>query len=395
MEKTSLTKSIIDALPLPAHGKRQYYSDARAQGLQICITWTGKRTWYVSRWAAGRSQRIRLGEYPGMTLDAARRNAAEVNAVIAHGGDPSSGARARRAEMTFGDLFEWWLGYARGRRASIVNDERQFRKHLGPLATLKLSQVTRTLLRERHAEIGRESGPYAANRVMGLVMSIFNRAISHELYSLANPAKGIELFPERSRDRRLGASEIPRLLEALEALDDGVIRDFVLLALFTGARKNNLLSMRWDCIDFAARTWRIPMTKNGLPQTVPLDNAELAILRARREQSDGPWVFPSPQGRSIVGHLTDIDWRWNRVRDRAGLPDLRVHDLRRSLGSWMVDTGASLPVIGKALNHQTQAATAIYARLSLDPVREAKARAIAAMQQAAATRPGTSGDSRA
>ncbi len=119
------------------------------------------------------------------------------------------------------------------------------------------------------------------------------------------------------------------------------------------------------------------MTKNGTAQTLPLEAAEIEILKRRKRDSEAPWVFPA--SRSASGHFNKPDAGWKRILDRAGIKDLRIHDLRRSLGSWMVDTGASLAVIGKALNHQSQTTTAIYARLSHQTVREAKSRAIGAM----------------
>jgi len=124
-------------------------------------------------------------------------------------------------------------------------------------------------------------------------------------------------------------------------------------------------------------SWRIPMTKNGTPQTLPLGSNEIEILKKRRNESESPWVFPSPTSKT--GHLQEPRKGWERILKRAGIENLRLHDLRRTLASYMVDTGASLPIIGKALNHQSQQTTAIYARLSLDPVRQAKDKAVQAM----------------
>ena len=135
--------------------------------------------------------------------------------------------------------------------------------------------------------------------------------------------------------------------------------------------------MRWDQIDLQAMTWRIPRTKNGESQTIPLGEPEAMILKGRQAESSSPWVFPSPA--KIDQHLSPPRAGWERILKRAGIADLRMHDLRRTLGSYMVDTGASLAIIGKTLNHKSQQATAIYARLSLDPIREAKDKAVRAM----------------
>jgi integrase len=161
-----------------------------------------------------------------------------------------------------------------------------------------------------------------------------------------------------------------------------VIRDYVLLSLLTGARRDNVLSMRWRDVALARAEWRIPRTKDGTPQTIPLSGEALAVLarRASRAASGEMFVFPGA-GRS--GHLVEPKKGWERILERAGIEDLRIHDLRRSLGSWQAKTGASLAIIGKTLNHKNTQTTAIYARLDLDPVRESVARATAAMLQAA------------
>lgn len=388
-DRINLTKSVIDALPLPEKGKREYHHDARARGLTICVTWTGAKTWYVSRWAAGKSQRIRLGEYPGMALEAARKRAEEIGALIARGEDPSAPLRKRREEPTLGEVFDWWVEYhGRPSRRSYERYVDRFENGAGHLRNQPISKITRSLLRDLHAKVGKKHGPVSANRLIQTISAVLGKAITHEKIDGPNPAKGIELFKELSRDRRLTASEVGPLMAAIEQETNHNLRDLVLLALYTGARKSNVLAMRWDEIDFKARTWRIPLTKNGKPQVVPLETPELALLDVRRKVIKSPWVFPGnaeddkPMGFPERG--------WMRMKKRAqeagageGILTLRLHDLRRTLGSWMVDTGASLPVIGQALNHQDPSTTAIYARIDLAPVREAKLRAIAALGEAA------------
>jgi integrase len=311
-----------------------------------------------------------------MTIEQARKKATELNAAIESGHDPAEDRAIKRAEWTFQELFDWYLErHAKLRKRSWERDEANFKNHLAGLAGLPISKVTRTVIRQRHAEIGREAGPYAANRVLALVSAVFSKAIAYELFNGANPAHGVEAFPEQSRDRRLSAAEVPRLLAAIEEEPNETLRDFIFMLLFTGARKSNVLTMRWDEVDFDAGTWRIPQTKSGRPQVVPLGKTELAILRERKEKTTSIWVFPG-RTDTASGHLERPEHGWERILKRAEIKDLRLHDLRRSLGSWMVDTGASLPVIGQALHHQSQATTAIYARLSLDPVRDAKSKAI-------------------
>ena len=191
---------------------------------------------------------------------------------------------------------------------------------------------------------------------------------------------------------------------------DTTLRDYFLIALLTGARRANVLGMRWADVHLQRGIWSIPETKSGDGLAVPLVPEAIQILKRRRNDED-EWVFP---GRGKSGHLVEPKGAWRRLIRRAaviilekrdpkrlpkrqpysdeqwssivrwaGLQDLRIHDLRRSLGSWQAATGASLSMIGKTLGHKNVSTTAIYARLNLDPVRGAMETATRAMFNAA------------
>jgi integrase len=377
-QKFSFTKPALDNLPIPEKGKRLRVFDTRCPGLALQVMGSGNKAFYVYRWVEGQPKQVKIGPFPDLSIEQARDKAREILGSLALGEDPVAEKRKARAEMTFGELFDWYLEHhAKVRKKSWGRDKWQYELHLQSLAKLKLSQITRAQIREIHARLGKDSGIYAANRVLALIRTVFNKAIAHELTTLANPASSVTAFREQSRDRRLNTTEIPRFFEALEKHGSQDLWDYVYLSLFTGARQANVLAMSFDDIDLQARTWRIPETKNGTPQVIPLEDTEVEILTRREAKAKGPWVFPG-KGKK-VGHLTKPPVGWDTVLREAKVSDFRFHDLRRTLGSWMADTGASLPVIGKALHHMSQSTTAVYARLSLDPVREAKSKAISAM----------------
>ena len=156
------------------------------------------------------------------------------------------------------------------------------------------------------------------------------------------------------------------------------MRDLFLLALLTGARRSNVSAMRWADIDLVTGVWRIAKTKNGTPQTVTLSPEAVTVLASRK--ASGVFVFP---GSGKTKHIVEPKNAWAKLLKQAGIENLRIHDLRRTLGSWQARTGASLPIIGKSLNHKTHQATAIYARLDLDPVRQSVNTATAAIMEAA------------
>jgi len=192
----------------------------------------------------------------------------------------------------------------------------------------------------------------------------------------SNPAKGVRRFTERSRERFLQPDEMPRFLEALAREPNPTFRDFVLIALLNGARRANAQAMRWDQVHLERATWEIPVTKTGDRHTVPLSPEAVTILRHRKEHSASEWVFPS-HGEN--GHLVEPKRAWKVLLERAEIQDLRIHDLRRTLGSWQAADGASLSIIGKTLGHKNVSTTAIYARLNLDPVRQSVNAATKAM----------------
>lgn len=385
--RLNFTKLTLDGLPVPPPKKRQYYYDAKVRGLAVCVTSTGAKTYYLYRWVEGKPQRTRLGEYPDMSIEQARRRAEEENAEIAAGKFLSPSQRRKSQDMAFGDLFALYLqDHAKGRKLSWERDEERYRNHLREWERIAISRITRAKVRELHSRIGAEAGPYAANRVLALISVVFSKAMLDEIFDGPNPTKGVDPFPEQSRDRRLSKSEVPRFFSALEAESSVDVRDYVLLSLFTGARKSNVLAMRWSELDLDSGLWRIPRTKNGAPQLLPLLESELEILRRRHaEHGHQDWVFPG--SRSGTGHMTKPEKGWKRILERAEIQDFRLHDLRRTLGSWMVDTGSSIPMIGKALNHLSQETTAVYARFSLEPVRDAREKAVIALLSAKKGRP--------
>ncbi|HMZ56229.1 MAG TPA: site-specific integrase [Nitrospira sp.] len=214
--------------------------------------------------------------------------------------------------------------------------------------------------------------------MLELLRAIFNRLKKMGLISLENPAAGVEKFREQKRDRFLQADEIPRFFAALSEVEGEATRDALLLLLLTGARRSNVLAMRWEDLDLTLGRWRVPSehSKNGDVLVVPLTSATLEILKRRQQGASGEYVFPSD---SKTGYITPPKGAWQRLLKRADLTGVRLHDLRRSLASWMVIEGASLVVTGGALGHKDPQSTAIYARLSVDPVKHAMEKAQAAI----------------
>ncbi|MBF0339439.1 MAG: tyrosine-type recombinase/integrase [Magnetococcales bacterium] len=373
-QKIIFTATRIAELPASAPGRREVWHDQHTPGLQMRVSPSGVKTWsWYRRVRGGGPERITLGRWPRMSVEDARRHAGQLNALVTQGESPSEERQAIDAEMTFADLFDLYLErWARVRKKSWRDDESKFRLHLVPLHGKRLSSITRRDVADLHARIGKEH-PSFANRLLALLSKLFNFGLESGILEMANPAKGIRYYREISRDRFLSGEELRRFFSALRE-EPPRVHLFFMICLLTGARKRNILSMRWEDLDFDRRVWKIQLTKNGLPITIPLVPQAVEELVGLRGQNPGEWVFPSARSKS--GHLVDPLAAWQRILTRAGITDAHIHDLRRTMGSWQAMTGASLPVIGKSLGHQSQQTTAIYARLDLDPVREAMERAV-------------------
>lgn len=436
-KRFDFTKRTIDALPSPDAGVTYYY-DARAKGLALSVGKTGRKAFLLYRKIKGKPERIKIGPYPDLSIEEARKATDVLNAQIAQEANPADSGRAKRSEMTLEELFKvYYERHSQPRKVTHEEDVAHFARHVnttahGPnLAKLRLSEVTRAKLTAHHAKMA--AIPTTANRVLALLSSMFSKAIQWSLFDGNHPCRGIQKFPERSRDRFVQPDEMPRLLYALENEPNEVVRDFLLMALFTGARRKNVLTMKWADVHMERKEWRIEKTKNGTSQTLPLSHAAIEVLKRRSAAATDPrsaFVFPGP---GADGHIVDPQRAWSRILIRGtavglveaiaerakantfdyrlaleeatvfplqcierfeslaekhglhvehyDLRNLHIHDLRRTLGSWLASGGTSLPIIGKALNHKSPQATQVYARLSLGPVREAVEVATAAMLQ--------------
>lgn len=405
----NFTKDALEKLPLPAAGQRVEYYDAKVPGLCVRVSSTGAKTFSVLRWIkdTGKPERVTIGRFPAVTIEQARRKAGEVNHAVARGENPAAAIREKRAELTLAEGFDVYVSRhlkPHGRRTAdalrasfevwlskLPDTPRKprARERVKPEGSVdwsarKLTAIKPQDVRRLHAAIGATSKRTMANRIVELLSTMFNKLADLGEFKGDNPAAGVAPFTELKRDRFIQSGELPRFFEALAGDDSQDFRDFVVLALMTGARRGNVLAMRWDDLSLSESTWRVPgeQSKNGEPMLIDLVPEALAILQRRKPAGATPagFVFPA---RSTSGHISNPKKRWAALLERAQMQDFRIHDLRRSLGSWQAKTGASLAIIGKTLGHKDPSATLIYARLDRDPVRAAVEQATGAMLDAA------------
>jgi integrase len=364
-----LTQRRIEKAKPPASGQL-IMRDSEIRGFAVRLTASACKTWVWDGRIRGQMRRITIGRYPDLSLSEARAAALQIRHDIAVGVDPAQQRREQREELTVGKLAALYLeSHARQHKRSWPQDERRIRLHFRPLASLKLSALRPEIVARWHQRIGHERGRFQANRCHALLSAMFSYAIRLDIWKGDNPAKGIPHFHEESRSRFLNTQELTNLWSVLDSESSPYWSAYFKLALLLGMRKTELLSARWESVDLEEGIWTLPNTKNNRRHTLPIPQLAIEILKSLPSRGSSEWVFASSKrpGQSI-GRADDA---WQRIRQRAGIPDVRIHDLRRTNGSWLAAQGCSLPLIGRVLNHSQPSTTAIYARLDLGPIREA------------------------
>jgi integrase len=360
-----LTKRIIDQTAFPTSGQA-LVRDSELRGFALRIT-RGSKSFVLEKRIRGRMRRFTLGPYGPLTVEQARALASTRIGEIARGEDPAEIRQTRIHAPTFTDLTEWYEQRHLPRKRSARDDRSMLTMHLKEFRARKLLDITRNDIVLLHAGIGR-SAPYRANRVVALLRKMFNLAKDWGLMLGDNPATRIQFFKEVSRDRFLHPDELPRVFAAIAEEPDICVRAAFFTALLTGARREEVLTMRWEDINLGRAEWRIPHTKADRPHILPLVKPLLIMLQQLPRATENLYVF---SGRNGSGHRVNMKRAWKRIRTKAGVTDVRFHDLRRTIGSWLASSGESLQLIGKVLNHSSVSTTAIYARLDMNPVRQA------------------------
>ena len=364
-KRQNFTVAALDALSPAEPGKRYSVYDETRPELSVRVTDRGKKSFVLLLKHKHTVLRITLGKYPAMSIKQARDVTIARLQDLNDGKNPNEEKKKYNQESTLGQLFKDFMQrYSMVYKKSWMYDEREIPIFLGHWFARKISDITKQQIQKLFEDITRENGLYQANRTLERLRAMYNKAIEWGWDGI-NPTNGIKKNKEIKRDRFLTPAEMPKFIAALNA-ETSVARDYFWISLLTGARKSNVLAMRWTDIDFDNCLWRIPDTKNGEPVVIPLIQRAIDVLAGI--EKTGEWVFPSPKGPTQ--HFVDPKKAWERILKRAGLENLRIHDIRRTLGSWQALTGASLLVIGKSLGHKSTEATKIYSRLQTDPVRD-------------------------
>ena len=367
-----ITKRLIDSFVYEGKGgSRDVRWDDRMPGFGVRIYPSGMKSFVLSYRCQGRKRLMVLGRYGILTLEMARDKARQALVDSIGGCDPLDQRAKRNHGETITDLAQTYIErHAKVHKRTWIADQRAINKYILPAwATKQVQNLERSDVARLHHDVGL-TYPVTANRLLELIskMCELARIWGFVDETAINPARGITRFREEKRERFITPQELPRLAEAIDNDPNLFARYALWMFLFTGLRKSELLGAQWNHIDWDAKELTIEDTKNGTPLHLPLSSAAIQVLRQVPRDADNPYIFP---GRVDGQHLVNIDKAWRRIRKAAKIEDVRLHDLRRTVGSWLAQSGNSLHLIGRVLNHKTPSTTQVYARFGNDHVRDA------------------------
>jgi integrase len=345
------------------------YYDPTVAGFVLEVRASGSKSYGLRyRDANGRQRQYLVGNAADLSFDKAKREAQRVRSRVTVGEYPCEERKAKRAIPTVALLAERYLEHARSRKRSHDIDERYMRNHIVPrFGKLRITDVTQAdVVAWLDAKVKEQGYAQATvNRLQVIFCLMYKLAKRWQVPgSEHNPLTGLSLpNPNNERERFLTQEEVQRLKTAVEASANTQLKHIVALLLLTGARKRELLEARWEHIDLERRTWTIPMSKSGKARRVPLSAAAVDELGAMPRWPGCPYVVPNPKTKKPY---TSIFNAWDTARRLAGLPDVRVHDLRHSCASNLVNSGQSLYVVSRVLGHAQARTSERYAHLAQD-----------------------------
>ena len=362
------TNTNIKNLPIPS--KRTFYYDTVEPKLSLQITPNGSKSFYIRQRVKGNDIRVKLGEPPLMTVEEARIATVANRKLMNDGENPHKQSTKYNENTTLQQLFDDFVKERErfiGER-TMVGYKSMWNTKISKLAKRRLSDISGDDLKTLHRKISEHFGNYTGNHCLVLIKTVYNYAIKEERFDGRNPAISVKLNKTEPRVRYMEHAELQRFFAVLDEYDNEISRDAILMLIYTGARKRNVLEMKWADIDMKAKIWKIPQTKTAQNVTIALVEPAMEVLQRRWEQAENEWVFYSPTSKS--GHVEDIKRAWASILEKAQITNLRIHDLRHTLATYLIANGADAFIVQRALTHKSLQSTQVYVNLGVEHLRD-------------------------
>lgn len=367
MPHAALSSAFIRSATCPAGKKKVDYYDTAITGFILEVRESGGKTYHLRyRDPHGKQRQHKIGDSKSLTFDKARQAAQVLRSRVVLGDSPAEERKIKRAIPTVAEFAEErYMPFVKGYKKSWDSDDSYLRNHVLPrFGSHHLDQVSQLEVVEFHHAMRAKGYALATcNRMLVLMRYMFNLAKKWKVPGADfNPTIGVPMYEaNNARERYLTAEETQRLKAALEKSDNTQLQFIVALLLMTGARKRELLEAQWEHFDLERRSWRIPMSKSGKARYVPLSSTVLEVLAQLPRWPGCPYLVPNPKTR--VPYISVFS-SWNTARKTAGLHEVRMHDLRHSMASNMVNSGRSIYEVAKVLGHTQLKTSQRYSHLS-------------------------------
>lgn len=369
MPKVKLDSTFCLTARCPAGKNKETYCDTAVTGFLLEVRPTGATYYFRYMDQYGKLRQHKIARYGDITFDKARKTALKLRADVTMGGDPAARKAEKKSIITYSELAEQHIAHAKThlRPGSIYATERVIQMHIEPrFGKLRLDQIKAQDIAKYLAE-KREGGlaPATVEKIRVVMHRSFELGARWNIPgSQPNPVKGVAKPKfNNARQRYLTADEAARLHKSVAGSWNKQLKNIVGLLLFTGARKRELLDAKWEHVDLERKAWLIPDSKTGKPRHVPLSQSAIAIIEQLPVYPKCPWLLPNPETKLP---FVDIKRAWETARDAAGLPGLRIHDLRHSAASFMINAGIDLFAVGRILGHSDHQSTMRYSHLAND-----------------------------
>lgn len=355
-------QELIGKPPHPGESAIEW-TDLAEDNLKLCVYPSGKASWRQRGMLNGKKIFITIAPVNVMNLLKVREVVRRNKELLLNGLHPQDSMKGEKSPTLEDFVKNDFLPYAKKQFKSIKDVESRLKgKILPQFGCYKLADIRKADVVRYHERIQEEVSSITANRTLSLLASVMKRAVDLELIE-RNPASGVKKFYEgESRDRFLGDVELKKFFDVLRDKLDTPQGQAIFLLVSLGLRKSELLGCEWGNIDLMSKQIYLPDPKNRKPRYVAINSQAYELLcQMEKSRSASPHLFPS---NSVKGHLLEIRRSFARLVQEAGIPDLRLHDLRRTNASILINGGARLEDVRIALGHEDVRSTLVYARLS-------------------------------